>query len=358
MLSSTIATLYFDSYRTYCAVLEQHITDASDNYTLTHINATNEPLDFTLPQEEILASKGFHELLQILTPLAGRIRSCAVAMPMEHVLAHQIPYSNTLTTDELRRLVRLEASEHLPNEDTSQFLATIYPLYGFSATPYMAMSVLVSQRVTNVVEQAARAINADLQRLTVAQTSAHAAFRHNYPEERGVTALVGIQRGYVDVSIVRNSVLLHTATLSMEQHLSETLHEASELGYEQEQQTLEKTGFGKLCFDALSDAASIVEANIDGMYFFGADLTKTALDEANAYFAQNTSNDALRNLQAKRLNPLRTFSTTLDERMKQYCSRVGHILTPCIGAALPETQSGIILSTNIPTLHRYQRKTA
>jgi Tfp pilus assembly PilM family ATPase len=358
MPSSSIATIYFDSYRTYCAVLEQ-AQSATDAFVLTHLDATNEALDFSRPLDEILASSGFHAMIRMLAPLQGRVRSCAFAMTMESVLAHQIPYSNTLTTDELRRLVRLEASAHLPEYDSSKFLATIYPLYGFAASPFMAMSVLVSETITSIAEHAARSINADIQRLTIAQTSAHAALRFNYPEERGVVALIGLQRGYIDISIVRNTVLLHTMTLSLEQELSETLHEAAELGYDAEKQALERTGLGKLCADALQEAASAVQANIEIAYFFGADLTKAALDEvsANPFFADAALNaDATRRV--KRLNPIRQLSTTLDERMKQYCARVGHILTPCIGAALPEVQSGIILSSNLPSSQRYQRKTA
>ena len=356
MPSSAIATVYFDSYRTYAAVVEQKSAESSDEYVLSHIDATDVPLDFTRPPAEVLSSEGFRQIAQILAPLQGRVRSCAVATTMESVLAHHIPYSNTLTTDELRRLVRLEASEHLPDYDPSQFLATIYPLYGFAAQPFMAMSVLVSEAVTKVAEQVARIVNTDLQRLAVAQTSAHAAFRHNYPEERGVIALVGLQRGYVDVSIVRNTVLLHTMTISLERELSETLHEAAELGYEQEKQALERTGLGKLCYDALQEAADAVQASIDAAYFFGADLTKLALDEVQAYPKLQE-----KGITIKRLNPLRTLSTTLDGRLQEYCARVGHILTPCIGAALPEVQSGIILSSNIPgSTHspRLQRKTA
>jgi hypothetical protein len=358
MLSSSIATLYFDSYRTYCTVLEQH----DDVYALTYLNATNEPFDFTRPLEDVLVSDAMHQTASILAPIVGTVRSCAVATTMESVIAYQIPYSNTLTTDELRRLVRLEATEHLPSYDPSQFLATIYPLYGFAANPFMAMSVLVSKTVTSVAEQAAQILNADLQRLIVTQTAAHTAFRHNYPEERGVTALVGFQRGYLDVSIIRNSVLLHTMTVSLEKELTNTLHEAAELGFEQEKNALEKTGLGELCYDALSEAAEAVKARIEGAYFFGADLSKTALDELQASPTIRADGISI-----QRLNPLRRLSTTLDGRLREYCSRVAHILAPSIGAALPEVQSGIILSSNIPTSHRleippnpspFERKTA
>ena len=347
MLSSSIATLYFDSYRTYCAVVEQR---AGDAYTLTYLNATSEPFDFTRPVEDVLASDAMRQMAAILAPIVGTVRSCAVATTMESVVAHQIPYSNSLTTDELRRLVRLEATEHLPAYDPSQFLATIYPLYGFAANPFMAMSVLVSKTVTSIAEEAARILNAELQRLTVTQMAAHTAFRHNYPEERGVTALVGFQRGYLDVSIVRNTVLLHTMTICLEKELTDTLHEAAELGFEQEKHALEHTGLGELCFDALSEAAEAVQARIEAAYFFGADLTKAALDELQA-----SPKIIADGITIQRLNPLRRLSTTLDGRLREYCSRVAHILAPSIGAALPEVQSGIILSSNIPSSHRIER---
>ncbi len=356
-MTSSIASIYFDSYRSYCAVVESS-TEEVDSFILRHLDATAQPLDFTRPLEEVVRSEGFQELVAMLSPLAGTVRQCVVSTTMENALAHQIPYSNTLTTDELRRLVRLEASEHLPNYDAGQFLATIYPLYGFAANPFMAMSVMLSTTITSVAEQVSRLLRADLQRLSVAQTSAHAALRYNYPEERGVVALLGLQRGYVDVSIVRNSVLLHTMTLSLEHELSEALHEAAELGYDEEKQSLERTGLGKLCFDALQNAEEAVQARIETAYFFGADLTKAALDEVSAYFADNRTSNPEQITELRRLNPLRYFGSRLDERMNSYCARVGHILTPCIGAALPEATAGIILSSHVPSSTLSHRKTA
>jgi hypothetical protein len=349
LIGSTIATLYFDSYRTYCALFESH----EGGLALTYLNATSQAFDWTRPLSEALDAPAMLELEEILRPRAGKARSLGIAMTMESVLSHQIPYSNTLTTDELRRIVRLEASEHLPTYDPSQFLATIYPLYGFASNPFTAMSVLVSRTITGVAEHASTLLGADLQRFVSAQTSAHTAFAHSYPEERSVTALCGVQRGYIDISIVRNNVLLHTATLSLEEALSEALHNkaaqetevgnarSSEIILLSEEDLLLENGFGYMCNDALAAASEAVQAPIDNVYFFGADLTKAAFDEAAAVLP----------MPIKRLNPLRRMSTTLDSRLQEYASRVAHILVPIVGAALPEIQAGIILSSHLPQRH-------
>jgi hypothetical protein len=349
-IGSTIATLYFDSYRTYCTLFEFH----EGSPTLTYLNATSQPFDWTRPLAEVLDSAAMLEVEEILRPIHGKARSLGVAMTMESVLAHQIPYSNTLTTDELRRIVRLEVSEHLPTYDPSQFLATIYPLYGFASNPFTAMSVLVSRTITGVAEHAAGLVGADLQRFVAAQTAAHTAFAQNYPEERSVTALCGVQRGYMDISIIRNNVLLHTATLSLEDALSAALHEASagalEVGsaVRSEEEILIEKGFGIICKNALAEAAEVVQSPIESAYFFGADLTKAALDEAAEVLS----------LSVKRLNPLRQMRSALDSRLQQYASRVAHILVPSVGAALPEIQAGIILSSNLPSQRFPQRKSA
>ncbi|MCU0425132.1 MAG: hypothetical protein MUF71_05840 [Candidatus Kapabacteria bacterium] len=332
LIGSTIATLYFDSYRTYCMLFEPQ----NGVLALTYINATSQALDCTRPLAEVLDSAAMHEIETILHPIQGKARSLGVGMTMESVLAHQIPYSNTLTTDELRRIVRLEASEHLPTFDPSQFLATIYPLYGFASNPFTAMSVLVSRTITGVAEHTAKLAGADLQRFVSAQTAAHTAFMHSYPEERGVMALCGIQHGYMDISIIRNAVLLHTATISL---LSQT-----EDSDEYSSETSSNLSFGDRCANALREAAEAVQAEIDAAYFFGADLTKSALDEAALTLA----------FPVKRLNPLRQLQTTLESRLQAYASRVAHTLVPAVGAALPEVQPGIILSSNLPQ----QRKVA
>lgn len=359
LIGSTIATLYFDSYRTYCALFESH----ENGLALTYLNATSQTFDWTRPLTEALDSPAMLELEEILRPIAGKVRSLGIAMTMESVLSHQIPYSNTLTTDELRRIVRLEASEHLPTYDPSQFLATIYPLYGFASNPFTAMSVLVSRTITGVAEHASTLLGADLQRFVSAQTSAHTAFVHSYPEERSVTALCSVQHGFMDVSIVRNSVLLHTTTISLEEALSQALHNAAEKSERRssadpnntdpneilsEDEVLLENAFGHICKETLSEASESVQSAIDNVYFFGADLTKAAFDEASAILP----------MPIKRLNPLRRMSTTLDARLQEYASRVAHILVPTVGAALPEIHAGIILSSNLPPQRQPQRMSA
>ena len=341
-IGSTIATLYFDSYRTYCAVFEPRPEGA---LALTYLNATSQPLDWKRPLAEMLDSPAMQELEALLQAIRGKVRSLGIAMTMESVLAHQIPYSHTLTTDELRRIVRLEVSEHLPSYDPSQFLATIYPLNGFASNPFTAMSVLVSRAVTGVAEHAAAFLGADLQRFVASQTAAHTAFAYNYPEERGVIALCGVQRGYMDVSVVRNSVLLHTATIALNTDIDDE-NDASTA--QESDKTSAKQNFGTICASALQEAADVVQAPLDGVYFFGSDFTKAALDEVSGLLTSP----------AKRLNPLRQLSTTLEERLQGYASRVAHILVPSIGAALPEIQPGIILSSNLPPQRQPQRKIA
>ncbi len=355
LIGSTIATLYFDSYRTYCALFESH----ENGLALTYLNATSQAFDWTRPLTEALDSPAMLELEEILRPIAGKARALGIAMTMESVLSHQIPYSNTLTTDELRRIVRLEVSEHLPTYDPSQFLATIYPLYGFASNPFTAMSVLVSRTITGVAEHASTLLGADLQRFVSAQTSAHTAFVHSYPEERSVTALCSVQHGFMDISIVRNSVLLHTVTVSLEEALQQALLNASEKNVSgnsatvsgamlSDDEILLNNGFGLMCSEVLAEASEAVQSAIDNVYFFGADFTKTAFDEATAVLS----------MPVKRLNPLRRMSTTLDSRLQEYASRVAHILVPSVGAALPEIQAGIILSSHLPPHRQPHRMSA
>lgn len=329
LIGSTIATLYLDSYRTYCMLFEPQ----EGTLALTYLNATTQALDCTRPLAEVVDSAAMQEIETILRPVHGKARSLSVAMTMESVLAHQIPYSNTLTTDELRRIVRLEASEHLPTFDPSQFLATIYPLYGFASNPFTAMSVLVSRTITGVAEHAATLCGADLQRFVSAQTAAHTAFMHSYPEERGVMALCGVQHGYMDISIIRNAVLLHTATVALNT-VDDKLPAEAQV----------PLSFGRHSEQALAEASEAVQSKIDAAYFFGTDLTKANLDEAALTLA----------FPVKRLNPLRQLRTTLEHRLQEYASRVAHTLVPAVGAALPEVQPGIILSSNLPQ----QRKVA
>jgi hypothetical protein len=345
VVPSGVATLYFDNYRTYCAFF----TWQDGVPVLEYLNATTQPVNWSAADFSP-ESPAMEEIRHILAPLKGKARTLGVALPMDSVVAHHIPYSGTLTTDELRRIIRLEACEHLPNEDSSHFTATVYPLYGFASNPFTAMSVLLPSSVVGVAENAAAQIGAELQRVVSAQTAAHTAFGFHYPEERGVVALCGVQRGHIDIAVARNSALLHVGTISLENEFDSILREITENDEtpEAEAAALAGDAFGRICRAALGEAAASVQAQIERAYFFGADLTKAALDEAAATLP----------MPVKRLNPLRRMKTTLDQRLQQYASRVAHILVPSVGAALPEIQAGIVLTSYAADRDAYSRKTA
>lgn len=273
------------------------------------------------------------EIETILRPVKGTVRTLGIALPMHCLLAHHIPYSATLTTDELRRIIRLEASSHLPTFDPSDFLVSIYPLYGFSSTPFTALAVLIPHTVTNVVEHIASLSQANIQHCISTHAAAHNAFLHNYPEERGHIALCSIDSSCIDISIIRGTTLLHTSTAQLFPLSTASTPSCDNLLEEQRIAVIAKS-----CSNALQQATDEIQASLDSAYFFGAGLTKALLDTLSTTLPTA----------AKRYNPLRQLRSGLSASVQRSASRIAHMLVPNVGAILPEVFPGIILSSRVP----------
>jgi hypothetical protein len=339
----TFAALYFDAYHTYLALVEYR----QEGYVLSYINSTRQPVDFSLSSAELEQSTGVQEIEQLAEQLATQLThttvQLAVTVTMEHAAVHHIPFTTMIKTGEIRQLMNLEIAHHFPARHSSDVLAMLYPLTAESLkTPvHEALAVLIDKNISIVSQRIATILGAHIQRVVVSQCAAQMALAANYAHEAIHTvALIGIQRGFLDVSIVHQHQLVYFRSRSLEEALEAELNK--------EDPDEERT-FGSACKTALDNAADELGLEPIAAFFFGADLTKPALDEIQEILI----------IPSYRLNPFRQFSTNLEPRQRAYCARVAHIVVPCIGAALPEVQSSIIVSSNIPTSTlAYRRKTA
>ncbi|HYF02061.1 MAG TPA: hypothetical protein VEC36_01700, partial [Patescibacteria group bacterium] len=72
---------------------------------------------------------------------------------------------------------------------------------------------------------------------------------------------------------------------------------------------------------------------IDAAFLFGSGLTKPMLEAAQSVIP----------VQVERLNSFRMMKPELDDRARQYASRVAHIFPACVGGGLPPMQESMLI---------------
>jgi hypothetical protein len=311
------ATLYFDTHRTYVALVEQ----SASAVTLSYINATRQPVDVLHTEEEARMSEGMRELQTLLGQIAGKATALSISLDMDSVLFYQMPFAAAASTAEMRDVARFELQMHAPDADPALFHTHLHPLQTIPTSPAQyALGVFIHPTAMDVAHYAARLANLPLKRLGAAQIDAHNAYTFNYPEPEYASeliALCGVQDTCVDVSVVRGGKLLAAATVSL-QNL---------------QQTEQTESVGIACRQAIERLNRQIGEDVREALLFGTDLTKSALDAASL----------LLSCRVERFNPLRRLSTTLPQREREYCSRIAHVLVPSVGSALPDASPCIRL---------------
>ncbi len=296
-----VISVFFDSDRTYIALLEP---DAK-GWSLAYINSTTQPIDLALGSE----GSAVQELESVMAEIAGAASSVHVTLPMESVFVHQFPAPLTDSVDEIRELVRFEISQHFPHQDAEGFSSTVYTMSPRLDRTSMMMAVIMEQNMLGTVRSVLAPLMADIARIDTAQMAAHNALSYNYPDNDGASFLVcGVQERYVDVSVIRKGSMAYY-------HLV----------------PLSENSIGAVCEEELNRVLDEYVPFVDGAFFFGSGLTRERYESAASSIS----------LPAHRLNAFRMLTTTLGERERAYCSRVGHIFPACIGNIFPDLQHGL-----------------
>lgn len=296
-----IISVFFDNDRTYIALLEP---DAK-GWSLAYINSTTQPLDLALGHD----SGAVQELESVMMEIAGAASSVHVTLPMESVFVHQFPAPILGSADEIRDLLRFEISQHFPHQDAQGFSSVVYTLSPRIDRTSMMMAVIMEHNMLGTVREVLAPLMANIERIDTAQMAAHNALLYNYPDHEGASfAVFGVQERYLDVSVIRNNVMAYY-------HLA----------------PLGERSIGEVCEEELNRVLDEYVPFIDGAFFFGSGLTRARYETAAAAIS----------VPAHRMNAFRMLTTTLGERERAYCSRVGHIFPSCIGNIFPNMQKGL-----------------
>jgi hypothetical protein len=171
----------------------------------------------------------------------------------------------------------------------------------------MMMGIIIPAFDYNACAKILKPVTKYIDKIEVSQFNAHSAFLYNYPEKaKNTVVLVGIQSNFVDISLVKNGkpVYYNLARLDSPDQI------------------------GELCENEFNKLTEEYVDVIHNSMFFGSALTKDML-------IQTWEISMMLGIESEKLNAFRMTTTQLDERRREYCSRVSHIFAPCVGACVP-----------------------
>lgn len=288
-------SVYFNIDRTYMTLFEQK----DKGLELIYVDATRELIDLENP---FGSEVGIAELKDMIAEKKELIKNINITLPAESVFVTQFPGQAGMSKDQLEKLVNLEIKQAFPQFNTEDFISNIIPMVPTKNGDPMMLACIMQKEVLNACKEIFDGFF-PIMNIEISQLNAHTAFLYNYPEKKESTVLfMGIQEQFIDVSVLKNGKPAYYNLLSFS--------EKEKLGeyYEEEYKKLLKDYVDK----------------VDAAYFFGTGLTKEL-------YIMCWETSMMLELESGRLNAFRMVTTQLEQRYKDYCSRMMHVFPPCVG---------------------------
>lgn len=302
-------SIYFNIDRAYLAILSQN----EKGLNLDYIDATRNKIDLEYTDDPE-SQAGIKEIYDFIEKVKSKINHISITIPAESVFVTQFPGKQGMSNDQLNKLVNLEIKQAFPQYNTDEFVSNIYPLEQDKNDRSMMLASIMQRDIIDTLKELFKDY-LPVSNIEISQINAHTAFSYNYPDSMDKTIMImGIQDQFIDLSLIKNTKPAYYNLLSFSN----------------------KEKLGEMIEEEYNKLKEEVSETIDGIYFFGTGLTK------DLYF-QAWEMAAFLDLQTNRLNAFRMITTDLDQRAQEYCSRMQHVLPPCIGAAIPDYHNRIRL---------------
>lgn len=294
---NSILSIYFDEDRIYIAVLKKN----SFGFSISYINSTKNAFDFINPNN-INSSSAIMELNSILNDINEKFEECNITFAPKDFLFSFIPFSNI--TDEINQYINIEFLHTFNGYSSTDFEKDTIYLKIMNNSEMLLLSLLHKEYL--------EILNNNLQNNIVKRLKFNPrviinSFIFNYPEVSNNTNLLfNLTRETLNIILVKNNTLIYY----------------NENPY--------KNTIEELCLSFISNIYESIPIN--NIYFLGNLLNKDLLN----VLTDKLKPFVLGNVQ--RFNTFRMLHCELSERQKQYCSRVAHLLAPCVGSNLLDFQ--------------------
>jgi hypothetical protein len=298
-----VISVFFNIDRVYLTLVET----SDKGVSLEYINSTDYPVDINNPKSGN-SPLAVEQLRKIFSEFGTQPDRVTVTLPAEVILVNKFPGNESLTEEQIKKLVSLELKQNYPQVNFEEFKIYVVPLTPGEDGKEFMLAVIVQRDDFMQIEQILSPIGIDITHFDISQLNAHSAFIFNYPEYINSTvAIAGIQGQFMDFSVIKKGEPLYYNLALLQ----------------------EPENAGEVFESQFNNVVPDIASKIDASFFFGAGLTKTISDSLTK------SSRQLGIEESKRLNGFRKLRTNLNDRVKDYCSRVFHIYPPCIGGSLP-----------------------
>jgi hypothetical protein len=294
-------SIYFGTDRTYLALIESQ----PKGLCLKYINSTNHPIDLDNP-ENPNSKEGLDELFYLVEAIPEQYHFINLALPLELVLITQFPARPKISKDEILSIVNIEMRQVYPQFDPAQFPTYLFQLKERRNNAFY-LAVIIPRKIYENIKKMTTKLNHLVEKIEISQVNSHNALLYNYPEffSKNV-GIFNIQDGFIDFSIINGK-----------QFISYSL-----IRYNKSEEIPD------LITKHIEGVRKEIDVSPEACFLFGISLTRDLFEFVASKISKHTST-------VKKLNPLRMFTTSLSERERAYCSRIAHILPPCVGASIP-----------------------
>lgn len=294
-------SIYFGTDKTYLALIESR----PKGLCLKYINSTNHPIDLDNP-ENPNSKDGLDEFFDLVEKSPKQYHFINLALPLELALITQFPARPNISKDEIMSIVNIEMRQIYPQFDPVQFPTYLFQLKERKKNSFY-LAVIIPRKIYENIKKITMRLNHLVEKIEISQVNSHNALLYNYPEffDKDV-GVFNIQEGFVDFSIINGK-----------QFISYSL-----IKYNKVEEIPD------LIIKNMESVRKEIGVSPEACFLFGISLTRELFESIASRISKHTST-------VKKLNPLRMFTANLSERERAYCSRIAHILPPCIGASIP-----------------------
>jgi hypothetical protein len=295
-------SVYFSSERTYLAVTES----TAKGLSLVYLNATETPVDLEVADDKNLEIAA-QEMNALVHELGDDIERLSITLPSDNVLVTQFPYKPNMAAEDVKKLVEIEIKHAYPQFNYNDFISSVIHFAPRLDGKQMAMAEIIPKQSFISCRQLLQKVNLPISNIETSQLNAHTAFLYNYPEQAAtVTAIIGVSKNFVDISVIKDKTPLYYSLAALK----------------------DPKDIGKVVEAELDKILTDYVTFVDCAYLYGEGLTKEMVDIVTSTLLGLV-------MEVGRLNAFRMFSSNLDARHREYCTRTAQIFPPCIGGCLP-----------------------
>ena len=304
-------SVYFNVDKTYITLVER----SKEGLKLKYLNSTDAPVVLENPDDPS-SKEGIDQLDSIIENLKNDFQRISVTLPSESTFVTQFPGKENIKRSELEKMVKLEISQIYPQYNMKEFSITIVPFLKNKKDKQNMLAVILSKDIIKNTNEIFAKHGFDIDNMEISQLNAHSAFNYNYPELSDKTvALMSLQDKFIDISIIQNQLPVYYNLVSLS----------------------EPDNIGEVIEKEYNKITSNFTDSITSFYLFGSGLTK----DLNMKCWETAM---MLGAESKRLDPFRFLKTELDERDKEYCSRVFHLYPAPVGGCIPPKHERIKLA--------------